>query len=237
MSKQNITKAVLLCAPAKVGKSEAMKYLQKQGHNLTYRSCKDSLHKATIALFGVSEERYWEIYNDSELKETPLPEFQITLGTDDLHNLMGAVGCVSLTDKSKFIENHGGYFTSTYTLPLRFAMIYTSEVVMKPRFGLNVFGRNRANAIQEGETIIDDSTAAFDVNGKIVADEIYPLIDRIGNENILLIRIHREGFDFSGDSRRYVPDGVCENTIDIYNVDELEFYQEVDKVVIEFLSV
>ena len=123
-----------------------------------------------------------------------------------------------------------------YKLSVREALIYTSEVLCKEHFGSDVFGHNRANAIQEGETIIDDSTAAFDVNGKIVADEIYPLIDRIGNENILLIRIHREGFDFSGDSRRYVPDGVCKNTVDIYNVDELEFYQEVDKVVTEFLS-
>ena len=238
MSKQNITKAVLLNAPAKVGKSEAMKYLHRQGHNLTYRSCKDPLHQATMALFGVPKERYWSVYNDSELKETPLPEFKITLNTDDLHSLLLSVGCISLKDMGKFIEGHGGYYSSvsTLSLSLREAIIYTSEVIMKPRFRSNVFGLNRANSIQDGEVIIDDSAAAFDVNGKIVADEVYPLIDRIGNENILLIRIHREGFDFSGDSRRYVSNGVCENTIDIYNVNELEFYQEVDKVVTEFLS-
>ena len=89
MSKQNITKAVLLCAPAKVGKSEAMKYLQKQGHNLTYRSCKDSLHQATMALFGVSEDRYWEIYNDRNLKETPLMEFRIKLTEAQVKKLEG----------------------------------------------------------------------------------------------------------------------------------------------------
>ena len=83
---------------------------------------------------------------------------------------------------------------------------------------------------------IDDSASAFNIDGDIVCDEVPPLIEKLGQENVLLIRIHREGFTFEGDSREYVPDGVVYNTIDLYNVDEEEFYEEVLRTVKSFVG-
>lgn len=218
----NKPRIVLLNSPANVGKSKAMEYMKEKGLNLTYASCKEPLHKATMALFGVHEERYWGIYNDRDLKEKPLPEFLINLPFSDFTQLENVSGFLGL---SGFNE-----------LSIRKAMIYTSEVIMKPRFGSDVFGRIRANSLEDGKVYIDDSAAGFDANGEIRADEITPLIERVGQDNILLIRIHREGFDFSGDSRRYVGDGVCDTTVDINNVNELDFYEEVYHTVNTFLK-
>lgn len=36
-------------------------------------------------------------------------------------------------------------------------------------------------------------------------------------ENYLLVRLHRDGMDFTGDSRSYLPDAGFWNTIDVYN--------------------
>lgn len=227
----NKPRILLLNSPANVGKSKAMGYMKQKGLNLTYASCKEPLHKATMSLFGVPEERYWEIYNDRKLKEIPLPEFRIRSNVSELGRLSEVTNVNQKVTPNKFCE-----LPHTLMLSIRESMIYTSEVIMKPRFGSDVFGRIRANSLEDGKVYIDDSTAAFDVNGEIRADEITPLIERVGQDNILLIRIHREGFDFSGDSRRYVPDGVCDNTVDINNVNELDFYEEVYHTVTTFLE-
>jgi hypothetical protein len=55
-------------------------------------------------------------------------------------------------------------------------------------------------------------------------------------ENILLIRIHRDGYTFEGDSRDYIPDGVITNTVDIDNNGTLEDYlKKVETVVRGFI--
>lgn len=219
------TLGILLCGPAGLGKTKAVEYLRNQGYDFNIRSCKDHLHTLTREFFCVSEERYWEIYNDRILKESPLKDFEVKL-TDEENHLM-------YLKAGRYVAASADF--STY-LSIREAMIYMSEVIIKPRMGSAYFGKARALSVQPNEVFLDDSTAAFDVDGEILCDEVYPLIEKIGQDNILLLRLHREGFDFTGDSRRYVPDGVCKNTVDIYNVDELEFYQEVEGVVNDFIQ-
>ncbi len=68
-------------------------------------------------------------------------------------------------------------------------------------------------------------------------EEIKPIVEKFGEENVLLLRIHRPGFDFTGDSRSYLPDGLVERTFDIDNDSTIQAYHEkLDPIVGKFLA-
>lgn len=75
-------------------------------------------------------------------------------------------------------------------------LIDISENFIKPKFGKNYFGIMAAKNLEHGINVFSDSG---------FLEEIEPIIEEIGKPNILVIRIQREGFDFSGDSRSYLP--------------------------------
>ena len=77
----------------------------------------------------------------------------------------------------------------------REAMIHVSENVMKPKKGLDYFGKLVAEEIE------DDVHYAVADGGFV--EELKPLIERVGSENIVIVQITREGHDYSSDSRRY----------------------------------
>lgn len=228
-----MNKAILFNAPKATGKDVAINYLME---NLTTplvrRECKDLLHKLTQLFFCVSEERYWEIYNDRSLKEVPLPEFTIYTYWDwrngfDIAEELGYDVHLTTYDSNDIRYNPES--ESDVMLSIREAMIYVSEIICKPRFGESYFGKARAASIKEGEVIVDGSCG--------FVEELQPLIDRIGNENILLIRVHREGFTFEGDSRNYIPDGVLDNVVDVYNNGtEQEYFEHCLEIVKGFLN-
>jgi len=77
----------------------------------------------------------------------------------------------------------------------REAMIHVSEDIVKPKKGLDYFGRMVAEEIEEGKhyAIADGG----------FVEELEPLIEKVGADNIVLVQITREGHDYSTDSRRY----------------------------------
>lgn len=77
----------------------------------------------------------------------------------------------------------------------REAMIYVSEQVIKPKKGLDFFGKQVANEIE------DDKDYCISDGGFI--DELIPVINRIGSDNFVLVQLTRDGCDYSTDSRRY----------------------------------
>lgn len=97
-----------------------------------------------------------------------------------------------------------------FGLTPRAAYIAHSEQYMKPLHGKDVFGRifmRAANFARAPVIAVPDSG---------FASEVEPLIEAVGREQILLLRIHREGHDFTGDSRSYIDlPGVT--TIDLVN--------------------
>lgn len=212
------SKIILFNGVAGCGKDEAIKHLRSLGYPLVRREAKSKLHTLVQEFFCVQPERYWEIYNDRELKEESLEEFRITLPIKELTLL------------EKILGYYLDYEDGVATLSVREAMIYISEIVMKPRFGKDYFGVARAKAIQESEIAVDSSTG--------FVEELPPLIKRLGQDNILLIRIHREGATFEGDSRGYIPDGVITNTVDVSSVyGKLdEYLEEVKAIVGKFLD-
>lgn len=92
------------------------------------------------------------------------------------------------------------YDVGTEQLSKREALIHVSENVMKPSFGDDVFGKLAADNLPEGLVFFSDGG---------FTDEVKPLADKIGIENILIVHIKRDGYTFEGDSRDYVNiDGV-----------------------------
>lgn len=80
-------------------------------------------------------------------------------------------------------------------LSRREALIHVSEEVIKPVEGLDFFGRCVANEIEDGKNY------AISDGGFI--EELTPIINKIGTENIVLVQLTRDGCDYSTDSRRY----------------------------------
>ena len=77
----------------------------------------------------------------------------------------------------------------------REAMIYVSEDITKPTFGNDVFGVFVANEVEDGED--------YAISDGGFEEELVPLINRVGADNIVLVQLTREGCDYSSDSRRY----------------------------------
>ena len=77
----------------------------------------------------------------------------------------------------------------------REAMIYVSEEIIKPKHGKNYFGK------MVSEEVEDNVHYAIADGGFV--EELAPLIERVGAENIVIVQLARFGCDYSSDSRRY----------------------------------
>lgn len=93
----------------------------------------------------------------------------------------------------------------------REAMIYVSEKVIKPRNGLDYFGNQVANEIQDGQDY------AISDGGFI--DELIPVINTVGSDNFILVQLTRDGCDYSTDSRRYFHGNLIKEYINSYRTD------------------
>jgi hypothetical protein len=77
----------------------------------------------------------------------------------------------------------------------REALIYVSEEITKPALGNDIFG------ICVADEIVDGTNYCVSDGGFV--EELLPIINRIGSENIVLVQLTRDGCDYSSDSRRY----------------------------------
>lgn len=194
-------KLLLLNGPKESGKGVLTQYIQRHC-NVSMYPCKDKLYQLVCDFFMVDPLRFWEIYDDRELKERPMVEFKVTWEN--------AVKLWDIAPKMRLQHDSKG----GCNLTIRQAMVYVSELVVKPHFGSDYFGKVRAHKIagdlyKPGSFLgIDDSTG--------FEGELPPVIDLLGQESLMLLRVHREGCDYDGDSRGYIPTGVVDNTADIY---------------------
>lgn len=72
-------------------------------------------------------------------------------------------------------------------------MIWVSEALCKPVFGEDCFGVALANTVEEHFSVVADG--GFE-------SEIKPLVD--AGHRVIIIRLHRDGYSFGGDSRSYL---------------------------------
>jgi hypothetical protein len=214
------SKIILLNGPKACGKNVAVDRI-KESINVVDRRCKDHLFIATSVLFKMTLEEFFVHYECRETKETPKPEFMLSV--KEFNRLAPVLG---IDEHELSMETFG---PEGAMLSVREALIYVSEIVCKPAFGRDYFGTARAAAIDVlsgTECAIDDS-CGFD-------DEIPPTISRLGMENVMLIRILGRG-NFDGDSRNYIQDGVVDSTFDVYNTGtEEDFLNTISKTALHF---
>lgn len=117
----------------------------------------------------------------------------------------------------------------------RQAYIYVSEKLVKPFFGQTVWAERLVKDINDDIAAFqDDKDPKLDlgmppIQSCVVSDlgfeyEIPPFVTEFGNKNIMIIRVHREGCDFKGDSRGYVMGANNILIRDIHNDTTIEDY-------------
>ena len=97
--------------------------------------------------------------------------------------------------------------------------ISLSEDWAKAKFGTHIFGSLAVRAIKARSSNVVISDCGFE-------EEIVSIRNAFPG-NVLLIRLHRSGCDFSNDSRGYIPDGVIDEHLvqDINNAYDLEMFE------------
>jgi hypothetical protein len=90
-------------------------------------------------------------------------------------------------------------------LSRREALIHVSEEIIKPNKGLDFFGLCVAAEIQSG--------CDYAVSDGGFIEELTPIINIIGADNIVLVQLTRDGCDYSSDSRRYFDGNVVEEYV------------------------
>ena len=116
-----------------------------------------------------------------------------------------------------------------YGLTPREMLIKISEDMVKPQFGNDFFGQNLGRRITEDVTIITDSG---------FQEELTPLVNKFGAENILIYQLHRPGYTFKGDSRSYLSKadnpGVTFRTVESENISKT--FEEITGIAKWFLN-
>jgi len=87
----------------------------------------------------------------------------------------------------------------------REALIHVSENIIKPKYGKEFFGQEVAQKIS------NKINYCFSDGG--FKEELFPVINKVGAENICLVQLTRKGCDFSTDSRRYLNGNLIEEFV------------------------
>lgn len=100
----------------------------------------------------------------------------------------------------------------------RQALIHVSEDVYKPRHGQDYFGKVEAARVKELAGRMGGTINVIYPDGGF-GDEVVAI--ESAYDFVLIVRLHRDGFDFTGDSRRYInlPDTPTRVTVDEHLVD------------------
>ena len=97
----------------------------------------------------------------------------------------------------------------------RQALIFVSEKVIKPNFGIDYFGQAAANRIQPREiSVFSDS--GFPA-------EAQHIIDKVGIDNVMLLRIEGRG-SYTGDSRNFLPTEMFKHWGQVHNTSTEESF-------------
>ena len=118
------------------------------------------------------------------------------------------MACALLEIDNKTLEMSKKQPIGLYGVTVRQLLIDMSEKWMKPCYGKDIFGKIAAERVAESMQLTDHfgeepydlyvfSDCGFDT-------EVKHVLELFGNENAILIRLHREGCTYEGDSRSYI---------------------------------
>ncbi len=147
---------------------------------------KEHLYACTAYVFNIDVEEFKDLANSRESKEIPNPN--LLLPNESYNSL------------EKYLKN-SRVIDKMHNTPVRItpreALIFTSEIMIKPLMGKDYFGKIFSQNLD-----LESGTVASDGGFE---DEIYPTIERVGKDNVFIIQFTREGADsFEGDSRGWV---------------------------------
>lgn len=98
----------------------------------------------------------------------------------------------------------------------RSAMIFVSETVIKPNFGKDYFGIETAKNLESGLNVFSDG--GFE-------EELNPVYEKCQGQ-MMIVQVHREGYNFNSDSRKYVESFKDVPILKLYNNGTLEELRE-----------
>lgn len=110
-------------------------------------------------------------------------------------------------------------------LSIRQAMIKVSEEVIKPVFGNDYFGIAAAKSMLPGIN-------AFSDGGFI--EEMQPIYDYTDG-NMIIIRIHADGYNFNSDSRNYMTEFKDVPIIDVNNDKTSKFIDDCTSIIDQYI--
>ena len=99
-------------------------------------------------------------------------------------------------------------------LSRREAMIYTSEKHIKPKYGKSFFGDKVSEEI--------DVNKNYAISDGGFMEELYPIINKVGYDNMVLVQLVRDGCSYSSDSRRYFNGKPLEEYVISHETDLIE---------------
>jgi hypothetical protein len=88
--------------------------------------------------------------------------------------------------------------TDGFSGTVRECLIHVSERICKPKYGDEFFGEQLAKQLKPGYNVVTDGG---------FGPELFPLVEVSDRVNV--VRLHRSGYNFDSDSRRYIGSGAC----------------------------
>ncbi|NQZ74602.1 MAG: hypothetical protein HRT61_00560 [Ekhidna sp.] len=95
-------------------------------------------------------------------------------------------------------DTHNSSFFHANKITPREGLIHVSEDIFKPYHGADYFGIKAAEKLELGSNVFSD--------GGGWEEELKPVAEAA--DKVLIVRMHRNGYNFNGDSRNYYKDSV-----------------------------
>lgn len=113
----------------------------------------------------------------------------------------------------------------------RQAYIWMSEEVVKPKFGKYYWAEKAVEyyfdqIYKNGSNLKSAHTSPFIVTDLGFQHELEPIFKKFKSQNVLIIRVHRNGCDFKNDSREYIRKNKTLRIVDINNNKTLAVYKQ-----------
>lgn len=202
-------KVYLFNAPPRAGKGISASCLSShiidKGEIACVREFKDQLIMITAAGLGIPVEQFLDGYDEK---------------TYDYLNRKGYYVSTKVELSTEWWKDMPLYRINNKLYSKRQALIHFSEVVIKPSFGEDAFGKALVAALpKEGAVCIADGG---------FPEELQPVIDYVGAENVTVVRIFRNGCSFVNDSRDYLEPAMLKGKVKFLNInndDSIEDYE------------
>ena len=189
-------KVIILNSPPNTGKDTIANAICEEmgrAYPTYHRQFKQKLYEITAMLFNRNLLSFKHAADDRVLKETP-SEY-LTVPSTEFHKI------TAITKSNRaFTIAEGCTLSGDYNVPIspREALVYVSEIVIKPRFGDKYFGLAAADATRD-----DKHGTVFSDGG--FQSELSSVVDEVGEENVYIVQFTRgDKKDFLGDSRGWL---------------------------------